>query len=257
MATVKAQRTDISGALLQTKVQGRRSLKCAMYYALFSLFNDIFILPILVITILYLGLLLGGPDPSTTPNVYLCKCCADNWHWDNEYCCTCTNTGDDMTEDDLYESGIATAIPFVFGFIGGYDMLMLAVSLFSFLALCLWGTEVKEACVKGMSLFGLRYKKEGMIVALIARLLLFIAATILLLTKPDIHCSCDDNGTFPMEFGTEYTAFKACYTLMVVYLFFNLLFLLARRILLGLLRNVKITEEMVVFRLCYVRVEQT
>eukprot|EP01084_Bolivina_argentea_P289721 497554_1 len=260
MATVKVEKTEISGALLQTKVEGERSLKCAIYYAIFSLFNDIFILPLLVIIILYLGVSTGEPPGDYGPgDNYLCKCC-DTWSYFNDiyYCCSCTNTGDDgeYGGNSLGDAWLDFTIGMIFGLFGAYDLLMLVVSLFSFIALCLWGNEIKEAFLKGMSLFGLRYRKEGMIIALCARLLLFIATLILFFTKPDVHCGCVDGSTFAMQFGPQYGVFKACYAMMVVYLVFNLLFLLSRRILLGLLRNVKVTTDMVLFQLCYVRVEQ-
>ena len=269
MSSYKVTAGEASGALIQNKVKGEGSLKCAGYFAIFSILNDMFILPALLIVIFYLSIVMqGDPDPlngGTAPgDNYLCQCC-DSWDSGYDlgpyYCCGCTNTDDDglYGGNSLVFSGWALGLSITFGMLGGMsDMLATATAFFIFLFTCLWGTDCKDSFIKGMSLNGLRYTQGGMRWALAARLIMFITALIFYLTKPDIHCGCNGNSDdqYAMKFGPQYDEFKWCDILLVAYLIFNLLFLLSRRILLGLLGNVSIETDMIVFRLCYIQVEQ-
>ena len=105
-----------------------------------------------------------------------------------------------------------------------------------------------------MSLCGQRYiycnRHE---IALGSRLIMFIVALVFYFTKPDVHCGCTaEYDTYGMKFGPQYNAFKSCGIILIIYGIFNLLFLLSRRILLLLLRNVSVETDMVIFKLCYV-----
>ena len=253
METMEVSQTSIKGALITTKVEGGAALKRAMYYAIFALLIDVLILPLFIIVNIYLAaIMVPYPDSDDPGDAYLCQCC-DQWEdRDNMYyCCQCTGHA-----WDEWDGGNTTRHSIVLGL---YDLCTTAVIVFSFLFSCLWGTSCLESLVKSISLFGTRYTNGGIRTAIGERLIQFIGFIILYATKPDFNCQCISYSsitTYSMELGPQYKAFNAYGIVAVFHLVFLGIFLLSRRILLCLLRNVKITSDMVLFQLCYINIEQ-
>ena len=159
MSTYKVRRQELGAALIQNEVKGKKSLKCAMYYAGFSILNENFILPALVVIIVYLSVLMyrepdAENDGEAPGSNYLCQCCD---HWGSvDYCCSCTITGDDGWPGNTLGSVVwSISLFFFFAFVLGiWELALIGISFFIFIFTLLWGTECKESFVQGVSLRG-------------------------------------------------------------------------------------------------------
>mmetsp|Transcript_32231 Transcript_32231/g.51691 ORF Transcript_32231/g.51691 Transcript_32231/m.51691 type:complete len:268 (-) Transcript_32231:82-885(-) len=239
--------------------------KSTLICAGFVIFLDVCLLPILTISICCCSYMMssdpdqydykGNEKTGTHPTAgYLCKCC-DDWRISADsaplYCCSCGNEGNELIFATWSPIGIAV----IFSIIGAVtDVIPCLLAFFIFFfKFCIRGERCSSSATDGFSVLGLRFLAWSMWISLGGRVALFLAAVGFFFGRPHLDCRCKDDATYSMQYGSAYDAFTVITYLFPIYFSFVAVLLLSRRILLGLLRNanIEVTEEMTLFRLCY------
>eukprot|EP01083_Nonionella_stella_P029072 80110_1 len=219
-------------------------------FACFAVFNDIIILPLIFIWMLYVI-----KNPLFTDG-FLCQCCEGHGVYsclekETECCCDCKSIGNTLFGTPFQITFLMYCV-----WIGLFELALLTKAILVFVYHCLCCKSLKYACIGGLSLRGFRFTKDMMIIALIARLSSFIWIISILITNTPLNCSCYYPGAVhEIYYGSQYIRYNELMKVMNVHVLFCGLFLLSRPILLCMIKHIKIDQNMIALKLHYIQID--